>query len=314
MGEFELIAWLQKQLPGSDPAVLIGIGDDAAMLDIPPDQRLVISTDTLNEGVHFAATDPPRAVGHKSLAVSLSDLAAMGAQPRWLLLNLSLPELDQPWIEAFITGFSALAKAHGVVLIGGDTCRGRRSITVTAMGLVRQEMALTRAGARPGDRVVVSGVPGLARFALQERRAGRQPPEAAAQALDYPVPRLALGLALRGKASACIDLSDGLLQDLGHVLKASACGALIELERLPMAPALQAMEAQQRWELQLSGGDDYELCFCITPEALTRLRQSSAEVLLSDIGVVRAQTGIDCLQPGGALFQPPYRGYDHFQH
>ena len=297
----------------ADPSVLIGIGDDAAMLDFPADQRLVISTDTLNVGVHFAATDLPRAVGHKSLAVSLSDLAAMGAEPRWLLLNLSLPALDLSWLEPFMAGFSALAQAHGVVLIGGDSCRGPRSVTVTAMGLVKQELALTRAGARPGERVVVSGVPGLARFALQERQAGRLPPEAAAQALDFPVPRVALGRALRGQASACIDLSDGLLQDLGHLVAASACGADIDLDRLPQAPALPPLKDRQRWELQLAGGDDYELCFCIAPEALRRLRQFAGGVLLSDIGVVRAAPGIDCRQADGALFQPASRGYDHFQ-
>jgi thiamine-monophosphate kinase len=315
VGEFELIDWLRGRVTGSDPTVVLGIGDDAAVLEIPDGQQLVVSTDTLNQDVHFAAGDDPRAIGHKSLAVNLSDLAAMAATPRWLLLNLSLPEVDTQWLEGFITGFAALAARSGTVLVGGDTCRGPCSVTVTAMGLVRPGLALPRSGARPGDRIVVSGVPGLARLALQQRQAAQTTAEACARALDFPEPRLALGAALSGQATACLDLSDGLLADLGHLLSASGCGAELDLARLPDNPAFAGLPDRERWQLQLAGGDDYELCFSISAPALQALRASSvlAGLPLSDIGEVRAAAGIDCRLPDGELLLPRAGGYDHFR-
>lgn len=315
MGEFELIDWLRRRLPVTDPALELGIGDDAAVVAVPPGQRLVITTDTLNEGVHFAPGDDPRAVGHKSLAVSLSDLAAMGAEPRWVLLNLTLPEILETWLEPFVAGFGDLARAHQVTLIGGDSCRGPRAVTVTALGLVEPDQALRRSGARPGDRILVSGWPGLARLALRERLAGRPPSTAAARALDRPIPRVALGRALRGFATACIDLSDGLLADLGHVTAASGCGARIDLARLPCPPELGTMHEAERWDLQLAGGDDYELCFCVPPVNLPLPAGNghAGEPPLTDIGVICAGSGIRCLRPDGSLFEPSLRGYDHFR-
>ena len=314
MREFELIEQLRRKLPASKPGVTLGIGDDAALLQAPSGATLAVCTDTLNEGVHFLPDHPPAELGHKSLAVNLSDLAAMGASPRWALLNLSLPAADESWLEEFTAGFLSLAERYGLALVGGDTTRGPRSITVTLMGDVPEDQALRRDGAAAGELIVVSGTPGLARLALQERRAGRPVSTAAYDALHRPPARLELGLALRGWASACIDLSDGLLPDLGHLAQASGLGARLALEALPVASDLSTLEAQTRWELQLQGGDDYELCFTLAPDRRNELPALSQrlQVPLTVIGEMTDAPGICLLDAAQNEFLPSGGGWSHF--
>jgi thiamine-monophosphate kinase len=272
MGEFDIIRLISDAAGPGGSGVNLGIGDDAAVLEIPGDRELVVTADTLNAGVHFLADAYAGDIGHKALAVNLSDLAAMGAEPRWALLSLSMPEIDASFAADLVAGFLSLARCHGVSLVGGDTCSGPLSVTVTAMGLVEPGNALTRSGARPGDLIVVSGTPGMAALALEQVQEGANPDAEASAALLRPIPRVALGRAFVGKATACIDISDGLLADLGHIAEASQCGAVIELGRLPCGGALAACHDDQRWRLQLTGGDDYELCFTLPRERANLLR------------------------------------------
>ncbi|MEE4217911.1 MAG: thiamine-phosphate kinase [Xanthomonadales bacterium] len=318
MPEFDLIRRLQEIIelpaaPGSRGCVL-GIGDDAAVLDIPSGRQLVVCTDTLVEGVHFPANTCPHAIGYKSLAVNLSDLAAMGAEPGWFFMALTLPDGDAAWVESFARGMAGLAQEAGIVLAGGDTTSGGLSITVTAVGLVDKGMALTRGGAKPGDHILVSGTPGRAALALQQLQAGAKPLPDCLAALEYPVPRLALGLALGGTASACIDISDGLAADLGHILERSDTGARLDLGRLPGTDSFSGLGEQERWSLQLAGGDDYELCFTVPPGAMHRIPAIASEcgVALTEIGIVAAHAGLVLEQPGGGLFEPGNAGYQHF--
>lgn len=314
MREFDLIRRLQEQVESSGPDCVLGIGDDAAVLDCPPGRQLVVCTDTLVEGVHFPPGTSPEAIGHKALAVNLSDLAAMGSEPGWFQLALTLPAADAQWLDRFASGLSALAASAGVRLIGGDTTTGPLSLTVTAIGLVEPGRALTRSGARPGDLVVVSGELGLAASALHRLGAGLEPDPSCRHALDYPQPRLRLGRLLTGLASACIDVSDGLLADLGHVIRRSKTGARIETGALPCPAALAQLPEQDRWALQLTGGDDYELCFTLPPEALGKLETLSAEsgVALTVIGEVVESPGLQVVRPDGAPFDTPGAGWEHF--
>ena len=313
MGEFELIRRIRDAAGGGE-GVCLGIGDDAAILEIPAGLQAVVTTDTLNAGVHFFPDADAGDIGYKALAVNLSDLAAMGAAPRWALLSLSMPEFDMDFAGQLVDGLLGLAREHGVVLAGGDTCAGPLSVTVTAIGVVEAGRALTRAGARPGDLVVVSGTPGLAAAALRQLQAGAEPAAAAARALRRPAPRVALGAALVGKASACIDISDGLLADLGHILDASACGATLEPDQLPVHEALAEYGDTRRWRLQLTGGDDYELCFTLPPDTASMLEggRGAGEPALSVIGTVGRQAGVRCRTAAGELFDPGGAGYEHF--
>ncbi|MDX1381460.1 MAG: thiamine-phosphate kinase, partial [Xanthomonadales bacterium] len=298
--------------PGS--GVVLGPGDDAALLEAPAGEHLVVTADTLVEGVHFAAEDAPAAIGHKALAVNLSDLAAMGASPRWVMLNLVLPEGDLRWLDGFLDGWLPLAERYAARLVGGDITRGARSITVQALGTVPKAKALRRSGARPGDQLWVSGALGGAARALELRAAGESVPADLAERLDRPRPRVGLGLGLRGLASACIDLSDGLLADLGHVLAASGTGARIEWERLPLAAGLKSLDAEHRWALAGAGGDDYELCFTAQPGRREAIRRLSAELglELSPIGVIEDVDGLRCTRPDGTEWMPTGTGYRHF--
>ena len=275
MSEFDLIRQLHERINGVDgrgsSACVVGIGDDGAVLDIPQDRQLVVTTDTLVEGVHFLDTTDAQSLGHKALAVNLSDLASMGAQPAWFFLALTLPALDPSWLESFARGMGDLARSAGVVLAGGDTTSGPLSITITAMGLVEPGMALTRNGARNGDLVVVSGQLGDAAHALAIVKAGGVPGPASRAALECPEPRLRLGLLLRGLATSCIDISDGLAADLGHILEASAVGAEIDIDLLPGSASLVGLSEGQRRQMQICGGDDYELCFTISVNRLEEL-------------------------------------------
>lgn len=313
--EFDLIERIRAAVSGARADVRLGIGDDAALCDLDSGRSLVVTTDTLNEGVHFSPGDAPFDLGHKSLAVSLSDLAAMGAEPAWALLNLSVPAVDDDWIRPFICGFSALLKAHDVQLVGGDTCRGPRSITWTLMGQVQGDRALTRSGAMPEDRIVVSGVPGRAGLALAHKRTGAELPASLSDALHRPDPRVALGQALLDVATAAIDLSDGLWADLGHLCRASGLGATIDADCLPVDEFLATLEPAKRIEHQLGGGDDYELCFTVGAAGERRL-QALADRLglpLTVIGRMTEQPGLRCRDTRGRVVAPPSTGFVHFK-
>lgn len=316
-GEFALIERIRARARAR-PDVVLGIGDDAALLRVPAGHELVVTSDTLVAGVHFPDHTAPADLGHKALAVSLSDLAAMAALPAWCTLALTLPQADADWLEAFLDGFLALADEHAVSLVGGDTTRGSLSITVTAHGLVPEGQALRRDGARDGDDLWVTGTLGDAAGALAQWRA-RAPASAKLRyRLDRPTPRIATGFALRGLARAAIDLSDGLLADLGHVLAASGgLGAQLDLGRVPVSRILAEHfpDEARRWELQLSGGDDYELCFTAPPSAAFAIEAALAacDTPATVIGQVQAAAGLRLITPAGELWTPPAAGYQHFQ-
>lgn len=312
LGEFDLIARIRARVLQRGDVVL-GIGDDAALLQPPLAQQLVVTTDTLNSGVHFPVGTAPADIGWKALAVNLSDLAAMGAAPAWCTLSLSLPEADPAWIDAFIDGFLDLAQQHGVALIGGDTTRGPLSISVTAMGFVEPGRALRRDAAQVDDDVWVTGTLGDAAAALAQPERHRDP--ALRARLDRPAPRVKAGRALIDIANAAVDVSDGLLADLGHICERSGVGAEIELALLPASPALrQAFDAAQRRSLQAAGGDDYELCFTASPSRRDELLGvgESAGVAVTRIGRVVSGSGVVALDAEGRTWHPPRQGYDHF--
>ncbi|MBP8924312.1 MAG: thiamine-phosphate kinase [Pseudomonadales bacterium] len=288
-----------------DCGVVLGIGDDAAILRPPPGQDLVVSIDTLVAGVHFPPAMAPEHIGHRALAVNLSDLAAMGAQPLWFTLALTLPEADADWLEGFSRGLAALAQRSGIALVGGDTTRGPLSITIQVHGCVAPGTALRRDGAQPGDDVHVSGVPGSAALGLQRVLAGHGPEDEQARIFLYPEPRIALGLRLRGIASAAIDVSDGLLADAGHIAARSRVRIVLASERLPLCAGCEAPVALQ---LCLAGGDDYELCFTASPlrrDAIAGIA-SALELRCTRIGEVLPGEGVDCDGYGAA------HGYEHF--
>jgi len=319
LNEFELITRYFARQPVTRPDVALGIGDDAAILDVPPGQQLVVSTDMLVAGVHFSENADAVSIGHKSLAVNLSDLAAMGATPAWYTLNLSLPQAEPNWLEGFCQGMFALAVKHDAALVGGDTTRGPLTIGIQIMGLVPHGQALKRAGARPGDRIYVTGLLGEAALGLRVTQGQlKLPDEFLANVLtqlNRPMPRVPAGLRLRGLASACIDISDGLAADLGHILAASAVGARIQLKRLPLSPAYDAAFEQVGWQAALTGGDDYELCFTIPPAQETVFRIASAHfgVPCSYIGDIEAEPGLRIVDEQGALYVPEQSGFDHFR-
>ncbi|WP_147653472.1 thiamine-phosphate kinase [Vulcaniibacterium gelatinicum] len=323
--EFDLIARIRARAAARADVVL-GIGDDAALLQVPAGHWLVVATDTLNAGVHFPHDAAPADIGWKALAVNLSDLAAMGAEPAWCTLSLSLPTGDAAWLDGFLDGFLALAAEQGVALVGGDTTHGPLSVCVTVHGFVAPERALRRDGARVGDEVWVSGTLGDAAAALRLLGIGTPADAAPVRAapaerafllarLHRPVPRLALGRALAGLAHACIDVSDGLLADLGHVCRASGVGAELMLAELPASPALRAAcETGVRQALQATGGDDYELCFTAAPAQRAALEALAAatDTPLTRIGRIVAGAGVRALAADGRPWQPPRRGYEHF--
>jgi len=316
--EFDLIAHVRTRSAGRND-VLLGIGDDAALLQPPPNRALVVTMDTLNAGVHFPADTSATDIGWKALAVNLSDLAAMGAEPVWCTLSLSLPEADTTWLDGFLDGFLALAQAHGVALVGGDTTRGPLSISVTAHGVVEPGTALRREGARAGDDIWVTGTLGDAAAALDHWQRGIPCPAALRTRLDRPAPRVAAGRALAGFAHAAIDLSDGLAADLAHLCRASAVAATVWLPLLPTSPefATLQVDTQTRWRWQVSGGDDYELCFTASPacrDALqTRLKNTG--VLITRIGrmIESAAHEVRLVTETGTRWHPPHPGFVHFQ-
>lgn len=294
---------------------VLGIGDDAALLAVPPGHWLVATTDTMVCGAHFLPGDDPAALGHKLLAVNLSDLAAMGADPAWFTLTLTLPTVEPDWLGAFAGGLFALADATGIELIGGDTTQGPLSLTVQALGTVPTGLALRRDGAQAGDGVYVSGTLGGAALALALRLEGAPVPAELAARLDRPTARLALGRALRGRASAAIDVSDGLLADLGHVCARSGVGAQIHLAALPRSAAFDAAaRGEQDAHKPLCGGDDYELCFTLPAAQAAGIAAlgAAAGCAITRIGQITAGRGVRCLDAAGRPVTPARPGFDHF--
>jgi thiamine-monophosphate kinase len=306
MGEFDLIARYFTRPVRRSP---LGVGDDCALLQPQPGMQLAVSTDLLLEGRHFLSTVDPRRLGHKALAVNLSDLAACGAQPLAFTLSLALPHIDESWLQGFAEGMFALADAHCCELVGGDTTRGPLAINITVFGEVPIGQALLRSGAKAGDDVWVSGTLGDARIALEAFRGTVALPqevlEAARRKLEQPDPRVALGLALRGIASAAIDLSDGLAGDLGHILARSGVGATLEAARLPSRHAL---------DLALNAGDDYELAFTAAPDrsADVEAAASSASTPVTRVGRVEAAPGLRVVDAHGQQVNVRAASFDHF--
>ncbi len=318
LSEFQLIEHYFKRAPRPDGPARLGVGDDCALLQPVAGETLAISTDMLVEGRHFFPGADPRALGHKTLAVNLSDLAAMGARPLGFTLALSLPAADPAWLQPFSEGLLALADAQNIELIGGDTTRGPLTLCVTVFGSVPETQALRRSGARAGDEIWVSGSLGDARLALGallgELSLEPASLQIAAERLHRPTPRNALGLALRGIASAAIDVSDGLLGDLGHILDQSRTGAVVHADALPHGLALAQRDLQEQRAMALNGGDDYELCFCapasLHQQVLDAGRRSQTPVTC--IGEVRAEPGLLLLDADGQPLSVSPRSFDHF--
>ena len=313
--EFALIERIRHRA-GQRGDVVLGIGDDAALLQVPAGMLLAVATDTLNAGVHFPGDTGAADIGWKALAVNLSDLAAMGAQPAWATLSLSLPDPDATWLDGFLDGFMALAGEHDVALVGGDTTRGPLSVCVTVHGFVDAATALRRDRAREGDDVWVSGTLGDAAAALVQWRGAGDDEPALRERLDRPTPRVALGRALGGIATAAIDVSDGLLADLDHVCVASGVGAQIELALLPASSALRSgFDAAARATLQATGGDDYELCFTAPParrDAIAAIAHRTG-VAATRVGSVVAGQGVRALLGDGTQWRPERSGFAHFE-
>lgn len=314
--EFELIRRYFTRAPRN---AVLGVGDDAALMRAAAGTDIVVSTDMLVAGTHFFADADPRRLGHKALAVNLSDMAAMGAAPRWALLSLALPAVDPAWLRRFSDGFFGLARAHGVDLVGGDTTRGPLNLCVTIIGEARRGRALRRDAARAGDDVWVSGVLGDAALAVAHRRRrvrlSARELARCLRALELPQPRVALGLALSGVVRSAIDISDGLLADLGHICERSRLGADVIVDAIPRSPALARFAgAAAGREALLAGGDDYELLFTAPPRARERVRAIGARtgLRLTCIGSMRRGRGVRLFAADGRRVPVARRGFDHF--
>jgi thiamine-monophosphate kinase len=315
LSEFDLIRRFFSAAGSRRADVALGVGDDCALLRVPPGLELAVSIDTLVAGVHFFSDCDSAGLGHKSLAVGLSDLASMGAEPAWATLALTLPRADSDWISAFASGFSDLAVRTGVALVGGDTTRGPLTISVQVQGFVPAGQAIIRGGARPGDLVCVSGTLGDAGLALRGLREGTTVSAYLRGRLERPSPRVALGLALRGLATAAIDVSDGLAADLGHVLGQSGVGAEIELDSLPLSPEVaRFLDEDGDWDLPLACGDDYELCFTLPPDRLGELDRiaKACRCPLRVLGRIVPGARADFLLADGRAWRTARTGFDHF--
>ncbi|VAW33845.1 Thiamine-monophosphate kinase [hydrothermal vent metagenome] len=300
--EFDVIDFIKSQSQSSsqvDSSVILGIGDDAAVINLKANRQLVVSTDTLVGGVHFDNSATPAQIGHKALAVSLSDLAAMGATPKWCTLNLTLPKIDMQWLAPFISGLLKLATKYNVSLVGGDTTAGALSITVTVFGEAIAGQYLTRSNAKRGDLIAVSGEIGSAAFALDNKKSNL------AAALHVPEPQLKISQQIKSFARACIDISDGLLADLGHICKQSNLGATILLEQIPVNKQLK--DSSPNWSnYVLAGGDDYQLCFTFSPDNLAKLPANC-----TIIGQMGCGTAVKVLSNNQEI-QFKHTGFIHF--
>ncbi|MGZ9032311.1 MAG: thiamine-phosphate kinase, partial [Burkholderiaceae bacterium] len=312
--------YFTRPVPSGRADIALAVGDDCAVLQPAPGEQWTVSTDTLVEGVHFLPTVDPAALGHKALAVNLSDLAACGADPRCFFLALALPRVDEPWLRAFSQGMFGLAENHGCVLAGGDTTRSPHGvvITITVMGTVPQGQALLRSGARAGDDLWVSGTLGDAAFGLAVRKGESGAvgdAVAAIERLERPRPQVALGRALRGVATSAIDVSDGLLGDLGHLLERSSVGARVEWDRVPQSAEVRRQPEIDRRRWALTGGDDYELLF----SAPADLRQAvggaamTAGATVSRIGEVTSTGRLELVDADGRSMDTAPRAFDHFR-
>ena len=308
LAEFDLIKRYFALHKPQHPFNQLGIGDDCALLSLPANHQLAVTTDTMVENVHFFADADPQQLGHKLLAVNLSDLAAMGAEPFAVTLALTLPKVDEAWLQAFATGFIGLAQQHCVDLIGGDTTSGPLTLTVQAMGTVPQGRALLRSQAKVGDLIYVTGELGNAGLGLKIKQGyGCNNPDGALASFNQPQPRIAEGLALRGIANACIDISDGLAADLGHILEKSQVGACLNWQQLPLSLQVRDyIEQTGDWRMPLTAGDDYELCFSVPAELVSRL-----PVNCRCVGVIEAEPGLRVNRTGHI---EPFeaKGFEHF--
>lgn len=313
--EADVIDMFLRHLGAVRTDVALGIGDDAALLRPAAGCELVQTTDALVEHVHFLPGAPPRSLGHRALAVNLSDIAAMGANPAWALLSLTLPAVDEDWLAGFAAGFGTLARAHGVALVGGNLSRGPLTATVLLSGQVPAGAALRRSGARDGDEIWVSGTLGDAALARQRPAANEADTHRAwlRARHEFPSPRVALGAALRGIASACIDLSDGLFADLPRLAGASACGAELEVDQLPLSEAARSIGGAEAWQQALAGGEDYELCFAAPPARAAQVEAAAAQVAVPvrRCGRLRAQPGLE-LRRERAVIEFSHSAFDHF--
>ena len=320
LNEFDLIQRFFNSATKHRKDVILGIGDDAAILQVPFDQQLVVSTDTLVSGRHFPENTSPADMGYKALAVNLSDLAAMGAEPAWVLLALTLPNANEIWLRKFTDGFFPLLQNFQLQLVGGDMTQGPLTITFQALGFVPPGKALRRVGAKVGDRIYVTGTLGDAGLALESINKkncfGLTQSQifSVMQHLNRPEPRVEIGLALRDIASSAIDVSDGLAADLGHILSTNQVGALLQLEKLPLSDSLQVLPSEKAWQLALSSGDDYELCFTV-PESHERSLQQHLTALNTPytcIGCIKKEPGLILLDKKGSAFNIDKLGYQHF--
>lgn len=319
MNEFNLIDSFFKQNSYQRKDVLVGIGDDCAITEMAAGQHLAVTTDTLASGVHFPPQTAPQAIAHKAVAANLSDLAAMGAAPAWISLALSIPEADEQWLDGFSTGLRELCEYYSVQLIGGDTVQGPLSVTITAMGFVPPDQALRRSGAKPGDLLYVTGHLGDAALGLKVVEQRLAVPfcyrDYLLSRLETPTPRVLFGNNLRRIASACIDISDGLLVDLQHILKASKCGAMVNIDKIPLSEALmESVEPEQALDLALSGGDDYELLFCVPEEQKGNLDRAllSNNVPYTCIGQMTGHSNKLELQLDKKPYHYKVKGFQHF--
>ncbi len=317
LSEFSLIQQYFQQLTASREDVLLGIGDDCALLQCPAEHVIAVSIDTLVENIHFFADVDPEHLGYKSLAVGLSDLAAMGAQPAWFTLALTLPEVNESWLKGFSQGLAKLSKQHNIQLVGGDTTRGPLTISIQVHGFVQPEKALRRSGAQVGDLIYVTGTLGDAGAALQLQlqkwgSAALNVEDKAyfRQRLEQPTPRLEVGQKLAGVASAAIDISDGLVADLGHILDKSGVGARLDLAKLPLSLAMSKVDRKMAESFALQSGDDYELCFTVPPQYSHEIEQSFKEQC-TFIGTITDDEGMYFIDDD-ALIALKGTGYDHF--
>ena len=308
ISEFALIQRFFTRQRVINSSTHLGIGDDCALLSIPEGFELAVTTDTMVENVHFFAGADPELLGHKLLAVNLSDLAAMGAKPISVTLALTLPKVDENWLTAFARGFLNLAERYSVDLIGGDTTSGPLTLTVQAMGLVPKGQALMRSAARPGDFIYMTGCLGDAGLGLKIKRGYRcADPEAALTRFNQPEPQVEAGQSLIGIAHACIDLSDGLAGDLGHILEQSQVGACLDWDALPLSNAVLAyINDTGDWSMPLTAGDDYELCFTVSPDQADRLTLEAIK-----IGIIESQPGLR-LNKSGKIQPLEVKGFEHF--